>query len=399
MTERDPASANGGTADSTSAEPTITSGMSEEPVAVAPTISASSPGLRSRHGRRNAPVAVRPVRAPISGLRQKFESTAALRESLDAKEAEAQDLRASIEQLRQELDVERTAPAAGSGGMGGGVGVTPKTDAFAEDETTRRRPWWVLMLGAAALALVLLLVASQFGGGTGDIEATPSVSAQPSAGAPSGAAASQPASSGVAPSAAKAAKMAWPGGAVLTPPDLPTTGPGIDTPGAHVTFALDDDGRSIDSYELVRREEPSSAPLYLSVPSLPRTPQPAVANLQVELDGVLTPATPNPDGGWIVTSANNTPFTTAVVRYKLTSATLVSRPGRGDSIVVALSGRAAQAITLHTTDKRVIQMSCQVPGAGEAISPACQQVSGTERSATISSDLRPAVSLTVNLPK
>ena len=200
------------------------------------------------------------------------------------------------------------------------------------------------MLGAAALALVLLLVASQFGGGTGDIEATPGVSAQPSAGAPSGAAASQPASSGVAPSAAKAAKMAWPGGAVLTPPDLPTTGPGIDTPGAHVTFALDDDGRSIDSYELVRREEPSSAPLYLSVPSLPRTPQPAVANLQVELDGVLTPATPNPDGGWIVTSANNTPFTTAVVRYKLTSATLVSRPGRGDSIVVALSGRAAEAI-------------------------------------------------------
>ncbi len=400
MTERDPASANGGAADSTSAEPTITSGMPEEPVAVAPTISASSPGLRSRQGRRNAPVAVRPVRAPISGLRQKFESTAALRESLDAKEAEAQDLRASIEQLRQELDVERTAPAAGSGGMGGGVGVTPRTDAFAEGETTRRRPWWVLMIGAAALALLLLLVASQFGAGTpDDTAATPGVSAQQPPVAPSGAAPSLPAPSGVAPSAAKATKMAWPGGAVLTPPDLPTTGPGLDAPGAHVTFALDDDGRSIDSYEQVRREAPSSAPLYLSVPSLPRTPQPGVANLQVELDGVLTPATPNPDGGWIVTPANNTPFTTAVVRYKLTSATLVSRPGRGDSIVVALSGRAAQAITLHTTDKRVIQLSCQLPGAGEAISPACQQVSGTERSATISSDLRPAVSLTVNLPQ
>ncbi|MFZ0161213.1 MAG: hypothetical protein WAL50_19460, partial [Kineosporiaceae bacterium] len=162
MTERDPASTNGGAADATSEEPTASSGAPGDPVAVAPTGPTGSAGLRSRNGRRNAPVAVRPVRAPISGLRQRIDSTAALRESLDAKEAEAQDLRASIEQLRQELDVERTVPPSAGGG---GAGVAT-TDAYGEAENSRRRPWWMLMLGAALVALLLLLVASRFGAGS-----------------------------------------------------------------------------------------------------------------------------------------------------------------------------------------------------------------------------------------
>jgi predicted phage tail protein len=393
MTERDPASTNGGAADATSAEPTISSGAPGDPVAVAPTSPAGSAGLRSRNGRRNAPVAVRPVRAPISGLRQKIDSTAALRESLDAKEAEAQDLRASIDQLRQELDVERTVPLSGGGG---GAGTT---DTVAEAESRRGRPWWVLMLGAAVVALLLLLLASRFGAGSPD-----STTANAGASArSSGVASVEPsavAPSEVTASGAKVSPMAWPGGvAVLVPPDLPTKGPGLDAPGAHVTFALDDDGRSFDSYEQLKRDAPTTEPLYLSLPSLPRTPQPAVAGLQVELDGVpVTPAA-NPDGGWIVTSPGNKPYTTAVIRYKLTSATVVSRPGRGDSVVVALSGQSAPKITFHTSDKRVILMSCQLANSGEELDPSCQQVSGTDRSATIDSSLRAAVSLSVDLPK
>jgi hypothetical protein len=335
------------------------------------------------------------VRAPISGLRQRIDSTAALRESLDAKEAEAQDLRASIEQLRQELDVERTVPPSAGGG---GAGVAT-TDAYGEAESSRRRPWWMLMLGAAVVALLLLLVASRFGAGSpGTTAANPGSSARPSGAASVEPSAAAPAAV-TASSGTKTSPMAWPGGVpVLVPPDLPTTGPGLDAPGAHVTFALDDDGRSFDSYEQLKREAPTTEPLFLTLPSLPRTPQPAVAGLQVELDGVAVPPAANPDGGWIVTSPGNKPYTTAVIRYRLTSATVVSRPGRGDSVVVALSGQSASKITFHTSDKRVILMSCQLANSGEELDPSCQQVSGTDRSATIDSSLRAAVSLSVDLP-
>ncbi len=98
MTERDAASVSG--ADTAGDPP---AGEADD---------AAPASLGAQASDDTAPITIRPVRAPIAGLRQRMESTAALRRSLAAKEAEALDLRASIERLRREWNDERGGSSA-----------------------------------------------------------------------------------------------------------------------------------------------------------------------------------------------------------------------------------------------------------------------------------------------
>ncbi|MBK6871367.1 MAG: hypothetical protein IPJ14_03145 [Kineosporiaceae bacterium] len=338
------------------------------PVVAPPRPVSSSPGLKSRHPRRpTSPVAVRPVRAPLSGLRQKIESTAALRESLDAKEAEAQDLRASIEQLRRELDNERGAPPAAPLPDTFG-GVPPTADAVAdsfersESETTRR-PWWFLMLMAVILAALLLALASR-------CDSSPTASTpQPSAGASApvtGAASPAASSEPTAATGAKATPMPWPGsGPVVRPASVPATGPGIDTPGTHLEIALDRDGTSVDAYESLRLVDPRSEPLALQLPSMTSEVRSTIRSIQVELDGVLAPVTGTSATGFSAAPVAGKPYTTAVVRYQLATSVVVPTParaGRISAVAVSLTAPLAQAadlpVRLHSADPQMRGVDC-----------------------------------------
>lgn len=340
------------------------------PVSAPPRPVSNSPGLKSRHPRRPAsPVAVRPVRAPLSGLRQKIESTAALRESLDAKEAEAQDLRASIEQLRRELDTERGAvPAVASlPDSFGGVSTadpTVVTDPFERAETgPARRPWWFLVLMALVLAALLLALASRCNSSPTASSPQPSTGASAPATAPASPAAS---SAPTGQAGAKATPMPWPGsGPVLRPASVPATGPGIDAPGTHLEIALDQDGTSVDAYESLRLADARREPLALQLPSMTSEIHSTVRNIQVELDGVLAPVTGTSATGFSVAPVDGKPYTTAVVRYQLATSVVVPTParaGRLSAVAVSLTAPLAQALNLpvrlHSADPQMRGVDC-----------------------------------------
>lgn len=392
MTERDPAS---GGVDEQSMPPAAEPEAPAEAPPTRPTGTpvASSPGLRSRNPRRAPQVAVRPVRAPLSGLRQKLESTAALRESLDAKEAEAQDLRASIDQLRRELDSERKV-GVGAPGVAGAAGAATTdmfgtetaagsghpgySDPFAEAEPSRRRPWWVVVLIALIIAVLLLWLASSCTGTTD--ASSPTTSASPgvaNSAAASGDGTGAAAGATGAVAGPRATPQAWPGSApVVRPPGVPAAGPGIDVGGTFLEVALAEDGNSVDAYESLVLPGERTEPLALQVPSLTNEAQPVVRSLQVELDGVLAKVTGTSEAGFVATPASGTSYTRAVVRYRLSSSIVRATPAKAGRIsAVALpltapiSRAANQPITMHTLDRQVIQIDC--PAATSLLERQC----------------------------
>jgi hypothetical protein len=409
MTERDAASAAGGSVDEPSAHVDDSSSTASSETAGESAVAGRRPQAeRSAAG----PVAVRPVRASLSGLREKIESTAALRESLDANEAEAQDLRASIEQLRQELDTERVALSTSSSGTATEEDVPaapsptttdippPQTaDPFAPAESSRRRlPWWVLTLIAVLVVLALLLFASRCGSDTSG-SASPTTSPQVSS-APSASPTAQQSAAGAA--APSPTSMAWAGAQVSEPPGLPDAGPGITETGTFVTTTFDADGTSMDVYERVLLPSPRSEPLLLAVPTLPNLVHPSLADAQVQLDDTPVPVT----GEAGVLTAELPPsgsFTSAVIRYRLADSVITqpdSKPGRVTALVLPLTADLSKAsgspVVVQTSQKGVVDMSC--PVAVDQIAPPCasESTGGTWTATPPTNSLRTVVLLLID---
>ena len=361
---------------------------------------------------------LRPVQAPISalaGLRRRQVDADELRQRLDASGAEAEDLRAYLHQLRQDIDETQ-------------AGMPPafptERTAFATGRPARRWPWILAALGIMAC---LLWLASRCSGpstatpspsatGPSAVATAPSVNpatkaATASAGTPAGRSATPAASASVAPAAtpsqavvAAPGTLRWPGGAVAAPPSLPAEGPGLTTPGTHAETAVDDDGRSVDAYERVLLAQPGSGPLTLTAPdpgTLPDGLAPKVTDVQIDLDGV--PATVTSDGTtWTATPASGASYTSAVVRYRLTGAVAAQRPaqkGRESAVAVpftaALSQKAGQPVVVRMVSPGAVQVSC--PGAA-LTDLLCGTVDGGIASATVpaSATAHPAVLVTVN---
>ncbi len=440
MTERDPAPVTGpsggqappdrsdapqtadapGSPDTTLADdatPTATATAAKNGATAEPGQARDAEGLQPAgpHGngkRAQKPVAVRPVRAPIAGLRQRMDSTAALRRSLDAKEAEALDLRASIDRLRHELDHE-TGPVAGAGAAAEPRTVDapqpvrpdprtanapvpaadPVTAAAAAESTGTstatvdgpgappgereqtggrgRTSLWVLT--AVALTLLLLLIVSRCAAssGTTTTGATPAGSAAPgqSTGA-QGSPGAQPAA-GPAPATTP---MAWPSGAVLVPPGLPATGPGLTDAGTHVEAAIDTDGTSIDVYESLVLPAARTEPLVLALPTLTNDARPALANVQVELDGNPVAVTAGPGDSLSAEPPSGSSYTKAVLRYRLASAVVAQQPAKANraaAVVLPLTAGLSQAVggivEVRTSDPQVISVDCPTVDLAERL--------------------------------
>ena len=358
-------------------------------------------------GEGGVPVAVRPVRAPIAGLRQRMESTAALRRSLDAREAEALDLRASIERLRQELDQEQPDVASDHPADAEAMDDDPRPTVIAiepetateiearpatgaatampmprtpvstpppardhevaepqvdEPPTGRRRTWlWVLVAALVAVLLLALVTRCDSSVGTSSTTGTaagPAASGSEGAGAVPAAGASG--DTGPAP---QTTPMAWPSGPILVPPGMPTSGPGLDEPGTHVETAVDTDGTSMDVYESLVLSDARSEPLVLAIPTLTNNRRPTVQELQVELDGRPVVAEQSPDDSWTVQPP--AAYTTAVLRYRLADAVVVQEPAkanRAGGVVLPLTAAVSQAtdsaVRIRTADSQVLSMGC-----------------------------------------
>jgi hypothetical protein len=331
-----------------------------------------------------------PDEAPVlRSTRLPAASTSALRSSLQDHEASAAELRDALDALRASLE---GRPAA--------------TVPTAPPPSLRRRvpsSRTAVVAGAAVLALAGLTVAAVAAGTA--IRRTPSAS-RPSASAapattpPAAATPSPvPSSSTAAPASPSpsaspsltTSPLPWPGGAVLRPRGLTTSGPGATAPGLEVTAALDPNGRHVDVYErLVLR--PGVPGLVLHQAGLGRLPawlraRGGVSDLQVELDGraVRTQAI---GASWRAAPLDGGNVTRAVLRYRLTGVFLRQPPAPPGRFTLVLRPLAAglvladrDPVVVRISDARVGTVTCPT-----SRHPLCGSVTGRTHAATLPGD-------------
>jgi hypothetical protein len=164
--------------------------------------------------------------------------------------------------------------------------------------------------------------------------------------------------------------MAWPGGAVLEPPGLTSTGPGATSPGLDLVAALDPDRTHVDVYErLLLRPGATTldlAPAELGGlgPSL-GIPADTVRDLQIELDGhAVRPA--RHGSGWHVTAPDGAGITRAVLRYRLTGVVLRQEPAPPGRVTIVLRPLGAAAM-LAAHDPVTVRV--EGPGVGTLTCP------------------------------
>jgi hypothetical protein len=364
---------------------------------------------------RGVPVSVRPVRAPITVVRQALGSTAALRASLAAKEAEANELRDSIDDLKRQLTIERSTDLP---------------------ERRAGMPWWTLALVLAVVLFALLALLSYCtrpgatGVGAGPSAgataaptgpATAAVSnratlpasavatpAQPTAAASVATPAQPTATASVAtsPSALAAPSVAttampWAGASVLVPDGVTASGPGVDADGSDVTYALDADGRSVDAYERLRvavgipQLTAQLTPLTALTPDLAAAKL-GIAGLQVELDGRAVTPRQTAAGTWTASRPDGQPVTSAVLRYRLTGAVLrvePARAGRRVALLTPLTARDAgtgQKVGVRVIGPGLVSLTCPLAPAAGVL---CGTTSPTSATATLPPGLAPVAQL------
>ena len=366
---------------------------------------------------RGLPVSVRPVRAPITVVRRTLGSTAALRASLAAKEAEANELRDSIDDLKRQLTIERSMDLP---------------------EHRRAMPWWTLALILAVILLALLALLSYC---TRPSTSSPGSGANASAGASAvrptatGGVASGTASSGDSAGASAAATgasaattagasvatsaavvptpspaapsvtttaMPWAGSTLLVPTGLAGTGPGVDADGSDVTYVLDADGTSLDAYERVRAAAGVPQVTAQLTPLTALTGELAaaklgVSGLQVELNGQAVTPRPSGTGTWTAALPDGTPVTSAVLRYKLTGAVLRVEPARAGRLAALLTpltshavATSGQKVTVHVLGPGLVSLTCPLAPAAGVL---CGTVSSGAAMAALPPGLAPVAQL------
>lgn len=411
-------------AEQPTAQPAATGQPRSEPPPGTPAVPSPAPAAR-RAGRRvpRIPAAVR-SKPPMLIRRVSPVRTDALRKSLDDTEAEANELRATLDALRQVLDAEPPAEQ-------------PPPPARRVVGRRRRS----LLLAAAALVVVLVTVIALLvsGGhrrdsagsasspaatgpaptGSGTAGSTAAGSTTAGSGSTPAGSASGPAASGSAPSGSAAAgtggtlapavtPLPWPGGAVLVPAGVPSSGPGITAPGSDITVAIDPDRTHLDVFERV--SYPAAVPsLRLATPSsgsltgIFATAHPSVVDLQVEAGGQALSVSADGSGGWTATAPGNGTITSAVLRYRLAGVLLhvtPAPPGRFLILATPLSSTASAAaglpVTLRISDSRVLGVSCTLLTGLGAV---CGTATGSTWTATIPPGGSGIVLIEANLPR
>jgi hypothetical protein len=349
---------------------------------------APEPDADSGAGRSVTPaeVAVRALTQPppVRVVRQSGQRTAALRQELAEKAAATDELREALDQLRQVLDIDNAPP---------------------RPDATHHRARFVAVL-AAALAVVGLAGYLLVDWGTGDhrrTAGTPAAAASPvtspvgatgDGGGPSGTASGP---TGGPTAAATVRPLPWPGGAVVLPPGLVTSGPGADAPGTDVQAALDDDGVHVDVVERLVVATPDGGSLALTAATLPGLGTTTISALQVQLDGDVVPVTAT-GGGWTARRANGS-WTHAVLRYRIGGGLVTVTPaalGRALGLVAPLTAALSQAgghpVQVRTLDPRVVGISCPaVQGTGAV----CGSRTSGGWTASVPGSARPVVLLQI----
>ncbi|HEY6798337.1 MAG TPA: hypothetical protein VI248_26965 [Kineosporiaceae bacterium] len=291
-----------------------------------------------------SPSAALTGQAPIRVVRRPSQQTAALRQELDEKAAATDELREALDELRQVLDVDNHPPPTGA-------------------HRGRAR---LALVGVTVVAIATILTYLVLNRDGEAIVRSPEPSPSPPATAASTATASATPAGTVQP-------LPWPGGAVVAPPGLAASGPGVTTPGSVVQVALDDDGTHLDVVERLLLDAPTGDALVLAapvlaVPALHEEGTAPVSDLQVQLDDVVTAATATDTGRWAVTPAAGSRYERATLRYRLGGAVVTvtpAPPGRALGVVTPLTAAVSQGrghdVVVRTLDPRVIGVSC--PGA------------------------------------
>jgi hypothetical protein len=167
-----------------------------------------------------------------------------------------------------------------------------------------------------------------------------------------------------------------------------------------VTFVVDARQTGFDVYEQTVRAAASDSPLQLSMPAIGRTPMPAPYSIDVSLDGV--PATVTAEGTDRWSASTGASWTTAVVRYTLTDALAMSRSGRADGVVVALTGADSPETVFSTMDPAIVQISCPMAANGPLLTTLCQQPETIGSASALTASLDPSlpqfISLSINVP-
>jgi hypothetical protein len=319
--------------------------------------------------------------------------TADLRQQLDEKAAATDELREALHELRHVLDVDRPPPATARPRGGAVLGILA-----------------ILSLMIVVLVLWLFLdhdsgriVASspsasdtQIIGTVGDARGVGVVGEGHGTSAPTSAApGDQDLTAGP-----QIRPLPWPGGPVLTPPGLASTGPGVSTPGTAVQVAVDPDGSHLDVFERLLFEAPSGEPLALTTPPLSALPALGTAahvtDLQVQLDDQSVLPTATGPASWQVTPAAGRTYLRATFRYRLTgSVALVTpaAPGRALGLVTPLTGMVSAGrghdVQVSSDDPKVLGVSCPTATQGAV----CGSRSGRGWTATVPVDARPVIVL------
>ena len=181
-----------------------------------------------------------------------------------------------------------------------------------------------------------------------------------------------------ASTAVDAPPLLWPGGSTDAPPQLPTTGPGVDAPGTDVVVAPGANGQ-VEVYERVNVAAPDAAGLQLALPDLSKATtltvgaNLVVTELRITADGRPVEADPFA-GHWVIHGQDGRAVTRAVLRYRLSGALVQheqSLPGRALILVAPLSAgvsRAGGAPVVVRADRVVVRdMTCPLAGPAQVL--------------------------------
>jgi hypothetical protein len=210
--------------------------------------------------------------------------------------------------------------------------------------------------------------------------------------------------------AVAATPLPWPGGPVLDPPGLATTGPGVDAPGSDAVLAVDPDRRHVSVYERLRLPAGVTS-LALKPAALPATApgvrlgtRPVPRDVQVQFGDTPVAVTATPGGSFVATVPGGGTATSAVLRYRLDRALYVlpgtPRPDRFSG-VVGLLGAVPVLAAGHPVRFRLDQTGVQsitCPGAPAATGPFCGTYDRTGARGEIRPGTPPVLLLLVDLP-
>jgi hypothetical protein len=346
--------------------------------------------------------AIRGHRAPATAG-----TTADLRRSLADTEAQTNELREALDELRQALDA---APA-----------LAATTTAVAPPDRRPRQGVLLALLMAGLVAVLVVLVSTR--------GSAPAASPAPSTSAPAGlsptTASTSPVAETTGPTASPStspgtspgssagpalttAPLPWPGGAVLVPPGALTTGPGVDAPGTDVQVAVDADRSHLDVFERAVLSAPVDA---VTVSQPPQTvwtgglagARPTIEGLQIEIDGVAARVQQRGDG-WFALPPQGGRATTVVLRYRVANAVYQlpnpPSPLRRMLTLPTLTGlislQDALPVTVRITDKRVRDISCLSAAKGSLL---CRRQAGDTAVATLPADGNPVVIIQADIAK